>query len=176
MNLKETLQAATFGARVAEDERDTLASYFVETDQWRRLYEGSVDVVYGAKGSGKSALYFLLLSRFNELLERGIVIVAAENPQGAPAFKDLVRDPPTSEDEFRALWKLYMLALVAEEIRERGIANQYAHRLVDALEAAGLVEPKASLSRRISAVLAYVRKALPPDSVEGGIAVIDPGT
>jgi ABC-type lipoprotein export system ATPase subunit len=30
--------------------------YFVETDQWKRLLRGEVDIVYGPKGSGKSAL------------------------------------------------------------------------------------------------------------------------
>src|SRR6185437_13686250 len=59
----ETLDATSFGARVAEEEVDELAEYFVETDQWKRLYRGDVDVVYGAKGSGKSALYSLLVER-----------------------------------------------------------------------------------------------------------------
>jgi ABC-type lipoprotein export system ATPase subunit len=57
MNKKDLLNSITFGQRVAEEEGDFLATYFVETDQWKRLYSGEVDIVYGPKGSGKSALY-----------------------------------------------------------------------------------------------------------------------
>ena len=54
---------ATFGSRVAEDEGEGLLSYFVETEQWRKLIAGDVDIVYGAKGAGKSALYSLLVGQ-----------------------------------------------------------------------------------------------------------------
>lgn len=48
------LKELDFGESVAEDEDDDrLASYFVETDTWNRLINGEVDIVYGAKGSGK---------------------------------------------------------------------------------------------------------------------------
>src|SRR5207237_881456 len=63
IDCRAVLRTLNFGQRIAEDERDYLARYFVETDQWRRMYSGEVDIVYGAKGSGKSALYFLLLDR-----------------------------------------------------------------------------------------------------------------
>jgi hypothetical protein len=59
MSKQDVLANMTFGERIAEDEAEALVSYFVETDQWRRLISGSVDVVYGPKGSGKSALYSL---------------------------------------------------------------------------------------------------------------------
>lgn len=63
MGKREVLRATTFGKRVAEEEGDELSTYFVETDQWKRISEGEVDIVYGAKGSGKSAIYSLLLRR-----------------------------------------------------------------------------------------------------------------
>jgi hypothetical protein len=66
------------GSAFAEQELDELAEYFVETDQWRRLYAGDVDIVYGPKGSGKSALYSLLVTKQQELFDRGILIVPAE--------------------------------------------------------------------------------------------------
>src|SRR5216684_5552091 len=77
-----------------------LSTYFVFTDEWERLYRGVIDVVYGPKGSGKSALYSLLLARNSELFDRSILLIAAENPRGAPAFQDLVADPPAVEREF----------------------------------------------------------------------------
>ena len=110
MDKRSVLLNMTFGGRVAEEEGDELKSYFVETEQWRRKIAGDVDVVYGPKGSGKSAIYSLLQSEFDTLrVKRRIVVIAAENPRGTPAFRDLVDDPPASEDEFRGLWKLYFL-------------------------------------------------------------------
>jgi len=94
MEKREILLSITFGHRIAEEETDVLATYFVETDHWNRLFRGEIDVIYGPKGSGKSALYSLLLAKSGELFDRNIVLVAGENPRGAPAFRDLVANPP----------------------------------------------------------------------------------
>jgi hypothetical protein len=126
MTKRAVLQQTAFGSRIAEDEGEQLTTYFVETEEWRRIFAGEVDVVYGAKGAGKSAIYSLLLRRADTLRGRGITAVAAENPRGAPVFKDLVADPPTSEPQFRALWQLYVLALASREIRAAGINGRAA--------------------------------------------------
>jgi hypothetical protein len=62
MAKRDILSASNFGQRIAEEEGEALRLYFVETDQWKRIFSGAVDVVYGAKGSGKSAIYSLLLA------------------------------------------------------------------------------------------------------------------
>lgn len=172
MDKNEVLAVTTFGHRVAEDEADTLSSYFVETDQWRKVFLGQVDIVYGPKGSGKSALYSLLRSRGDELRERGIIGVAAERITGAPVFEALVADPPTSEESFRGLWKLYFLSLIGTVFRDLGIKNEHVQRLMPALEAAGLVLPEFSLKRSLRAAMDYIRRI---DSVSGGLK-IDPTT
>jgi hypothetical protein len=82
----DILRQLSIGSRVAEDEVDELSRYFVETDQWRRILAGEVDVVFGPKGSGKSAIYTSLVSRVDDLFDRRIVIVPGENPRGTPAF------------------------------------------------------------------------------------------
>jgi hypothetical protein len=128
------LRNLTFGSRVAEEEIDDLRSYFVETHQWDKIYDGSVDIVYGPKGSGKSALYFLLLSRIDDLFDRNTILIPAENPRGTPVFKDLVADPPASELEFVSLWKLYMISLAADETRDYGLFNNHLASVSDALE------------------------------------------
>ena len=81
-------------------EGESLAGYFVETDDWRRLYADEIDVVYGPKGAGKSALYSLLIARTDDLFNRQVILAPAENPRGAPAFQDLIADPPVNEREF----------------------------------------------------------------------------
>jgi hypothetical protein len=52
----ELLYQLTFGGRVAEEEAN-LEDFFVETTLWKELFDGQIDIVYGAKGAGKSALY-----------------------------------------------------------------------------------------------------------------------
>ena len=141
---RQILQAVTFGKPTAEEEGADLSAYFVETDQWQRLFAGDIDVVYGPKGSGKSALYSLLLSRTSELFDRGIIIVAAENPRGAVAFRDLVANPPANEAEFRNLWKLFFLVLVAHTLREYGISSPHLRKVIEPLEEARLL-PRAVL-------------------------------
>ena len=166
---------ANFGQRVAEQEREELGRYFVETDQWRQLLSGNVDVVYGAKGSGKSALYSLLIQRGDELFDSGIVIVPIENPSGAPAFKSVAADPPPTEEAFVGLWKLYFVSLIADVLREWGIDTRASRRVYTNLEQAGLLEPRRSLSVLLKRASEYVRRLVEAESVETGVA-LDPGT
>jgi hypothetical protein len=51
----DLLRQITLGQRTAEEEKDQLARYFVETEYWRKIYKGEADIVYGNKGTGKSA-------------------------------------------------------------------------------------------------------------------------
>jgi hypothetical protein len=166
----------TFGQRVAEDEAVELARYFVETDEWRRLFSGVVDVVYGPKGSGKSALYSLLISRGMELAKRGIHTVAAENPRGATAFQELSTDPPPTEIEFVLLWKMYLLSLVADLLRREGFDDSDARYVIDALTHAGLMREERPLRSLLRAIADYVKAILrAPKEIEGGVK-LDPHT
>ena len=106
MKRLDLLKQMSFGVQIAEDEVAALASYFVETNQWARIAKGEIDIIRGEKGAGKSAIYSLLMTKAGEFFDNGILLVAAENPRGATVFKDLVADPPTTENEFIALWKL----------------------------------------------------------------------
>ena len=45
MNKQAVLRSINFGQRVAEEETDLLATYFVETDHWERLYRGDIDII-----------------------------------------------------------------------------------------------------------------------------------
>lgn len=174
---KDLLMGANFGSRVAEEEGDELRSYFVETEQWRQLIAGDVDIVYGAKGAGKSALYSLLVGQQETLrLGRRIVFIPAENPRGTPAFRDLASDPPATEEQFRALWKLYFLTLLANYLRRHFEAtktsNPDAARVIRTLIENDLLASNQTLIGRINSVLDYIRHRMP--SLE--TSVVDPGT
>jgi hypothetical protein len=173
MDKHAILRATSFGQRVAEDETDLLSTYFVETDHWQRLYGGDIDIIYGPKGSGKSALYSLLLSKNYELFGRSIVLVAGENPRGATAFRDLATDPPASEREFVGLWKLYIATLLHSVLVEYRIENAPTKELQAALAREGLVKGSLTLAGILRAVVDYARQALrPPKALEGGLALL----
>lgn len=42
-----------FGGRTAEEESEHLARYFVETEQWRKVCQDEVDIVFAPKGAAK---------------------------------------------------------------------------------------------------------------------------
>ncbi|MFD8090845.1 P-loop ATPase, Sll1717 family [Streptomyces malaysiensis] len=173
---RTVLENFTLGQRVAEDEVDELSTYFVETEQWNRVWRGDVDVVYGPKGSGKSAIYSTLVSREEQLFDRGILIRAAESPRGTPAFSSLVEDPPLGEAEFTGLWKLYFLALIADAFDEYEVRGDDARRVVRALNDARLrPRGKPSLRGHVKNALDYVRRLLHPTEVEPTLS-LDPVT
>lgn len=172
----KALRAADFGRRVAEEEGDLLQTYFVETDDWQKLYRGQVDVVYGPKGAGKSALYHLLSRREDELRGRGILIQTAENPRGATAFNNIISEPPVSEREFVGMWKLYFACLVQGVLAENEISNAPANELTKALADARLIKGSASLSALFSAVRRYVKRVFTPPKALEGTLELDPMT
>ena len=175
MKRVELLKTMSFGVQVAEDEVNELASYFVETNQWARIANGEIDIIRGEKGSGKSAIYSLLMTKVGDFFDRGFLLVAAENPRGATVFKDLVTDPPTTENEFIALWKIYTLTIVAQQLREYDIRGRTVDRVYRALESAQLLEREFSLAGLLRGAHDYVRRIMRAESVEGGL-VIDPTT
>lgn len=171
---QDVLRELSFGQRVAEDEVDQLADYFVQTEQWRQLVRGEVDVVFGPKGAGKSAMYSTLIRAADDLYKDGIVLVSAEKPRGTPAFRSLSEDAPASEIEFVSLWKMYILSLIGSLFDDLNISGPSAEELKAALVAEGLLpSSKASLGARLKMVLAWVRRSF--ESVEGGVDV-DPFT
>jgi hypothetical protein len=148
------LRSLCFGARIAEDEADQLSSYFVETDQWNRVFRGDVDIVYGAKGSGKSAMFARLVSQKDLLQDFGVLLIGLEDAHGAPVLGDR---PPAVQSDLRALWKLCFLAMLGKRLRERRIGGRAAARVVRELEEAGLLEVSTALPELVRSAWAYVR-------------------
>lgn len=173
---QEVLRELNFGARVAEDERDELADYFVETDQWNRVLAGQVDVVFGSKGAGKSAIFTSLMNRSDELSGRGIRLIAAEKPRGSTVFQGLVADPPASEQQFVAMWKLYLLSLLGSVIADEEMVGEDADTTRDALLREGLLTPsEAPLSSRFRMVWDWI-KGLPSRVNSQGEVRLDPAS
>ncbi len=173
----QVLKNLEIGKRVAEEESDQLEKYFVETDQWQQMVNGNIDVVYGSKGSGKSAIYTLLNKKENELFDKGILVSLAENVRGATVFRTIVADPPPSEFSFVYLWKIYCLILISRTLREYEIGNEKSKSLIKALEKAGLLPVTDSLSIIFRAVTNYFKGWVNRDTKAVEYAItIEPST
>jgi len=160
----ELLRKLNLGSRVAEEEANDIARYFVETDQWQRIYRGDIDIVYGPKGGGKSAIYSLINEKADDLIGRNIIVAPAENPRGTTVFGGLVVDPPPSEFAFIFLWKLYLLTIVGKAFRDWEVSNEKAASLVDALEKVGLLPNDRSINSVFRAVTKYFKGWLDRDA------------
>lgn len=173
---RDALNALTFGAQVAEEEREGLADYFVETDQWQQVISGQIDVVFGPKGAGKSAIYTSLMNREDEFADQGVLLLTAEKPRGSTVFQNLVNDPPTDEIEFVGIWKLYLLSLLGSVIADYGMIGEDADQVRDALFQEGLLNASdAPLSSRFRAVWDWIKRAIPRVVPEGSVK-LDPVT
>ncbi|OGG57792.1 hypothetical protein A2765_05160 [Candidatus Kaiserbacteria bacterium RIFCSPHIGHO2_01_FULL_56_24] len=161
------LEGLSFGQRVAEQE-PKLEEYFVETLIWRKILRGEVDIVYGMKGSGKSAIFHLLST--GRAVPQNVKIIPAEDTRGDPVFSAIKQDPPTSEIQFVYLWKLYILSLIASDPQILEILKRDHSELVEQLSSVGVIgDDKA---RILSRVLKYV-DSVSVSTVE--IKLKDPG-
>jgi hypothetical protein len=173
MDKAEVLRSISFGGRTAEEEAGNLRRIFVETEHWQSVNQGNVDIVYGSKGSGKSAIYSLLQEQRPVHLTVSRVVIPAENPRGATAFKELEIDPPATEKEFIQLWKVYFLSLIADVFPRYNIRNEYSYRVAQTLKDAALFSPESTLSDKLKAAAHYVKNIV--RSVDFGVEV-DPAT
>lgn len=60
------LQKLTLGAIAAENEFRTLDDYFVKTSEFLKTERGEIEVVTGRKGSGKTAIFFMVRDSYRK--------------------------------------------------------------------------------------------------------------
>lgn len=166
MNKLELLKSINFGESVAELEAERLRDYFIETHYWQQIKDGEVDIVYGPKGSGKSAIYSLINECESEFFQNDTVLRFAENPRGATAFSDLQTAPPASERSFIYLWKLYLLSLIGEHFESFGTQTAAGREVVTALKDSGFILEANPLKVFLGRVTGYIGKYFNPQSLE----------
>jgi len=170
MEKLEILSQIDFGQRIAEDESDQLQRYFMMTDPWKRVSSGEIDVIYGPKGSGKSAIYSVLENETDKLFEKGILIISAENPRGNTVFSGLTTNPPTSEIEFINLWKLYFILITHTVLSDWSIKDENTDEIGRVLTESQLISSNnASLRTILSASFNYIRQLSRIESIQPGI-------
>lgn len=169
MNKNEILSKLNFGERIAEDESNKLKEYFVSTSTWSNVYDGKIDVIYGPKGSGKSAIYSILEREKESLFDNNILITSAENPRGNTVFSGLTIDPPTTERDFVRLWKLYFLIITNSILEEWGISDEKIEIIREKLEDSGLVTPSGKLRAILKVCMDYVKNFGKIESLQPGV-------
>ncbi|QCJ69677.1 hypothetical protein C9446_07325 [Providencia heimbachae] len=167
------LNNISFGERVAEQESEKLENYFVQTQQWESLHTGKIDIVFGSKGSGKSALYTVLLKKYSEFESKNIILLSAEKPTGKTVFSEINDASTTSEKEFERLWKIYFLQLISDWLNENDYYKDEAKNVIDKLIEAGLIEQSNTIKKLVGKAISFVRKMVSIDSIEGSMGVAD---
>lgn len=169
MNKLDLLKRVNVGERVAEQETEGLNTYFFETYLWEQVLDSSVDIVFGSKGSGKSAIYNQLSNYSYDLMGDNVILALAENPRGAIAFKDLNTTPPTEEAEFKNIWRLYFIMIISQKLQEFNYRDKYINIVIEKLQESNL------LPRRygFTAMLRMVRDYIKVKSIEPNISLSD---
>jgi hypothetical protein len=177
MLVKELLAELDLGNSVAEFDQD-LQSYFVETQSFRALVRGDVDIIAGDKGTGKTALFRVLRERYRDIPAlANIEIIPAFNPAGNPVFQRLGQMPALTEGQYATIWKSYFLSLVGNWLLAivGGPESENLKRLDDVLTKLSLRSADDSPQTVFSKLVNQVRRLLSPQAVEVGITVTEAG-
>lgn len=170
-SLIDLLESLDFGSSVAEDETKNLVNYFVDTRFWRNLRDDKYDIILGAKGTGKSALYLNLINKKDDFSQRGIIIVEAENPRGDTVFALLNSATRTEkyenpnkealiQDDIIDFWKLYFLTVITAKLRSQEFRGKHFQIIESLFESAGLLPKAFSLNGAFNNVLHFLRQVV----------------
>lgn len=165
MNKIEVLKKTNVGERIAEQEAEGLSIYFLKTYLWEQILRSDVDIVFGCKGSGKSAIYNYLSGQEDKIFELNAILVLAENPRGTVAFKDLNTTPPTEEPEFKSIWKLYFILIISQKLIEYKYDDKYLKIVIEKLQDSNLIARRPSFTSIVKMVRDYITsiKAIEPN-------------
>lgn len=159
MEKLEVIRRTNVGSRIAENEKEGLDKYFQKTYLWEQILNEDIDIVFGCKGSGKSAIYNFLSNQTSEIFEKNGILAFAENPRGTVAFKDLNSTPPTGQAEFRHIWKLYFVLIITQKLQEFNYDDSHMKIVVKKLQDSNLMARRASLTSLVKMVRDFVRSA-----------------
>lgn len=115
--LGDLIKSIDFGSSIAESD-NLLEAARVETSAFTDLLNDRVDLIPGTKGSGKSALFRIVVDFLPDfLLDQRKVVVAhgVQNP-GDPVFQAFNSEfSKLNEHEFVSFWCIYLVSLAHEQ-------------------------------------------------------------
>jgi len=118
---KSFLSSLNLGAPAAGNEHESLSSYFMQTDEFRRTMNGEAQVVIGRKGSGKTAMFLEVRNRLRATRTRIVVDLRPEGFQ-LRKFRDVVvqcLEAGTREHTIPAFWEYVLLLEVRHKILQK---------------------------------------------------------
>jgi hypothetical protein len=177
MRVSEILNELNLGKSVADSD-NRLDNYFVDTHTFNVLTKGQRDIVAGDKGTGKTALYRILMARHRQVVSlRTTEIVTAFNISGSPVFQQLLTIPEQTEGLYIAFWKTYFLTLVGNWMLDKPtIVKQSALRRVEFfLMQHGLKTADISPGNIFTRLLGRFPKSFVPKTIEVDMGVSEAG-
>ncbi|MER8942496.1 hypothetical protein NKH82_23835 [Mesorhizobium sp. M0915] len=142
---RSDLQRVSLGASAAENEFRTLENYFVETSEYVRTLRGELGIVAGRKGSGKTAIFFMVRDTTRTQKNFFVTDLKPESHQLSLFRQELLKlvEVGVFDHTLAAFWYFVFLSETLFTIR-RG----YEHRLkFDGRSVAILTEIDAALDR-----------------------------
>jgi len=116
---RSALQNLSLGASAAENEFRTLETYFVQTSEYLRTARGEVNVVAGRKGSGKTAIFFMVRNHFREQKFSIVTDLKPESHQLSLFREELLKsaDAGVFDHTLVAFWYFVILSEILLTLR-----------------------------------------------------------
>ncbi|WP_438027908.1 P-loop ATPase, Sll1717 family [Sorangium sp. So ce233] len=111
------LATLDLGASAAENEMSHLGAYYLTTDSFKQVLSGSIRLVVGRKGSGKSAMFFQLRDKVRSNRKRIVLDLRPEGYQ-LKKFKEMVLSftDATQEHLCAAFWEYVLLLEICHKL------------------------------------------------------------
>lgn len=124
---KTSLQALEMGDPTAENEMTTLGQYYLQTEQYSRTLQGSVNLVVGRKGSGKTALFIQARDKIRSDKRNVVVDLKPEGYQLIKLKEDILGhlSEGSRQHLVTAFWEYLLLLEIAYKLLEK---DRHTHR------------------------------------------------
>lgn len=149
------LSALRIGDPTAENEFQTLDSYYLQTDEFNRALRGEINIVVGRKGTGKTALFSQL--RNHKRSDKSNIVVDLK-PEGYQLVKlkehilDFLTDG-AKQHLITAFWEFLLYSEIAykvlEKDRERHVRDHTLYKQYVALSEAYKADSEGDFSERL---------------------------
>ncbi len=109
------------GASAAENEMSRLDDYYLPTDHYSKAVNGSVRLVVGRKGSGKTAMFFQVRNKIRSNRKRIVIDLKPEGYQ-LKHFKDMLLrffGEAVQEHICKAFWEYVLLLELCHKLLEK---------------------------------------------------------
>lgn len=126
------LQNLSLGASAAENEFRTLDDYFVQTSEYVRTLRGEVSVVAGRKGSGKTAIFFMVRDNIRSQKNKYVTDLKPESHQLSLFRQELMKlvDVGVFDHTLAAFWYFLILSEALNTLK-----REYTYRSKNNYEA-----------------------------------------